>query len=363
MNDDNDVVDYFEPDPPLQKKSDVLKLIKKSRIDLDFNHDEDSNTCLSVGDIPFGSLGNFTLIAGKAKSKKTFLVSLIAASACSRNDKELGFTTNFPKEKVEVIYIDTEQSVEHVKEVANRICRLTGQCSPPNLHVYCLRPFSPHTRRLIISQLLLIHKNAGLIVIDGARDLVSSVNDEYEASKIAHGLLKISQYFNVHIITILHENKGNTTVRGHLGTELVNKAETVFRVKKKSNLNSVVSVTYSRKQPVPSFSFRINEDGLPQMEDYSYGDDKQMDQNEWVPDELTDEQLKKVLKVVSKLSNNESEYSYSNLLSYLKDAHEKVMFSIGDNRTKDLLKELLKRNLINKHGKERSPNAYYTLEY
>ena len=40
----------------------------------------------------------------------------------------------------------------------------------------------------------------------------------------------------IHIHTILHQNKGDENARGHIGTELNNKAETVLLVEKdKSN--------------------------------------------------------------------------------------------------------------------------------
>ena len=36
----------------------------------------------------------------------------------------------------------------------------------------------------------------------------------------------------IHIHTILHQNKGDENARGHIGTELNNKAETVLLVEK-----------------------------------------------------------------------------------------------------------------------------------
>ena len=39
----------------------------------------------------------------------------------------------------------------------------------------------------------------------------------------------------IHIHTILHQNKGDENARGHIGTELNNKAETVLLVEKDKN--------------------------------------------------------------------------------------------------------------------------------
>lgn len=365
MSNPDSVINHFIHEAPLKTKTEVLDLVRKSKINLEDQLDYSANMCLSVEEIVYGTLGNFTLLIGKAKSKKTFLASIIAAAACINGDSSLKFTGSFPDDKRDVIYIDTEQSEEHVQNIGIRISHLTNNRNHPNLHLYCLRPYSPETRRLLTSQIIELHPNAGLVVIDGARDLVRSVNDENEASIVANGLLKLSSMFNIHIVTVLHENKGNSNPRGHLGSELSNKAETVLSVKKQNNLVSSVNVLFSRKKPIPSFSFRINEEGLPELADHELYKKAQegSTNNEWAPNDLPEEKLKAVLKEVSKLSNNKSEYNYGVLVRYLQDASEKVIFSIGTNRTKELLKELLKRNLIKKHGKKRSPNTYYTLEH
>lgn len=74
---------------------------------------------IKIGDYYFGSLGNFSLILGKAKSKKTFLATLLATSVYK--DESNPFKAILPKDKNRVIYIDTEQSKEDVILLAKRI--------------------------------------------------------------------------------------------------------------------------------------------------------------------------------------------------------------------------------------------------
>ena len=48
--------------------------------------------------------------------------------------------------------------------------------------------------------------------------------------------MRWSSYYELHIHTVLHLNKGDDNTRGHIGSELNNKAETVLLVEKdKSN--------------------------------------------------------------------------------------------------------------------------------
>ncbi len=39
--------------------------------------------------------------------------------------------------------------------------------------------------------------------------------------------MKWTELHNIHICTVIHENYGSAKARGHIGTELANKAETV----------------------------------------------------------------------------------------------------------------------------------------
>ena len=67
---------------------------------------------------------------------------------------------------------------------------------------------------------------------------------------------------NCHICSVLHENKTSAKMRGHLGTELINKSETVLSVKK-INDTSEVKAEYCRNLDFETFYFCVK-DGLPE---------------------------------------------------------------------------------------------------
>lgn len=83
---------------------------------------------LKIGGVPIGTLGNFSASIGKAKSKKTFNVSAIVAAALSGKEV-LNYTTDFPKGKNRILYIDTEQSQNHCMIVMHRIMQMQS-CQP-----------------------------------------------------------------------------------------------------------------------------------------------------------------------------------------------------------------------------------------
>lgn len=52
--------------------------------------------------------------------------------------------------------------------------------------------------------------------------------------------MRWSSYYELHIHTVLHLNKGDDNTRGHIGTELNNKAETILQISK-NNENGKIS--------------------------------------------------------------------------------------------------------------------------
>ena len=65
----------------------------------------------------------------------------------------------------------------------------------------------------------------------------------------------------------LHQNKNDEHARGHIGTELNNKAETILQVEvdKEDKAISVVEAVHIRDRDFEPFAFRINEDVLPEL--------------------------------------------------------------------------------------------------
>ena len=109
---------------------------------------EQSPVVLMVDDAAIGTLGNFSASIGNAKSKKTFNVTTIAASAL-KNGTVLKYRSSFPEDKRTVLYIDTEQGRHHCQKVLKRILCLAGlpeDKNPDNLIMLALRKYAPPIR-------------------------------------------------------------------------------------------------------------------------------------------------------------------------------------------------------------------------
>ena len=194
---------------------------------------------LQAGEAIIGTLGNFSVSTGKAKAKKTFNVSAIVAAALI-NGKVLEYQASFPESKRTILYFDTEQSPYHCQLVMQRILRLAGlpiDREPEYLRFSHLRAIAdPNERREIIRYAIYNTPNVGLVVIDGIRDLMLDINNSTEATKLVGDLMQWTSEQKIHIQTVLHLNKGDDNARGHIGTELNNKAETVLQITKDNTL-------------------------------------------------------------------------------------------------------------------------------
>lgn len=303
-----------------------------------------------------GTLGNFSLIIGKAKSRKSFFIN-IAVSAVLNKDLLLNqFAGRLPDDKRKVLFFDTEQGKYHVQLALKRICAQINESIPKDLFVYHLRSKTPAERLQLIEHAIYNTPNLGFVIIDGIKDLITSINDEEQATMIASKLLKWTEEKDIHILTVLHQNKGDNNARGHIGTELINKAETVLSVTKNEqdkDISIVEAQMCRNKEPEP-FAFEINEDGVPVIvENFELRTETK--KSKFDVSELPEIEIYQLVKNVFAKGDK---FGYSELVRQMKLAFKKQFDkSIGDNRIKDLITVCKNQNWIIQE-KEKAP---YTL--
>lgn len=215
--------------------------------------------------IPIFTKGNFSLFKGQAKSRKTFGLSMIAASLGYNTKIYNKFLPNMAGQTT--LFIDTEQSDYHVYRFVSSVVNVSlfdGQHQ--NFRAIALRKYETSMRLKIVEFLIYNVSNLGYVIIDGIRDLITDINSQDEAKMISDKLLKWTKEKNIHISCVLHENKEGGKARGHIGTELVNKAETVIRFEKNVQYKrqSIMSPEDTRGEEFEPIYFEIdqNEHGL-----------------------------------------------------------------------------------------------------
>ena len=325
---------------------------------------EHSPVVLMVDDTVIGTLGNFSASIGKAKSKKTFNVSAIVASALN-NSTVLHYRSTFPENKRKILYIDTEQGRYHCQQVLKRILRLADlpeYKNPDNLIMLALRKFSPKLRLAIVEQAIGTIPGLGLVIIDGIRDFLYDINSPGESTDIISKFMQWTDDRQIHIHTVLHQNKNDEHARGHIGTELNNKAETIMQIEvdKEDKTISVIEAVHIRDREFEPFAFRINEEALPELvEPYLYKEKKigRPTKEPFDPYKEISESVHRAALDAAFANGNIS--SYDEYLERLKEGYRLQNVKLGHNKAVKVATFLGNKRMVIKEGKEYMVNPEY----
>ena len=309
---------------------------------------------LFVGDCTIATFGNFSASTGKAKSKKTFNISAMVAAAVT-NSTVLNYRACLPEGKRNILYFDTEQSKFHCHSVLERIYKLSGLSlkeDDPRLMFWGLREYTPKLRIAVIDYALRKYDEVGLVIIDGLRDLMYDINNGKEATDVMTVLMAWTSVYELHIHTVLHLNKNDNNPRGHIGTELENKAETVLIISKNTMNNSVSEVKpmHMRDKEFTTFAFHIDDNKLPVL-------DSSMSVTVVKPREKSLVSLDNEVhqEILGKVFEEHTPTKYNELVDVVAQAYEAAGYKRGMNGVKSLLKLLTSKGII---VKEENGHAY-----
>ena len=224
--------------------------------------------------LAIGTYGNFSFIQAPPKSKKTFFISLLSAVYMKGQIDTFGGDIRGYRNNKHLIHFDTEQGAFHCQMVFKRPLDMTD-VDTDKYHTYGLRQLDFKERILLIEHVLykkLEGKNIGLVIIDGVADLCSDVNNIEESNAVVQKLMKWTKELNCHIITVIHSNFGSDKPTGHLGSFLEKKTETQIQLELNTVNKDLVTVSCkrSRNASFETFSFKVNNFGLPQVEGALY---------------------------------------------------------------------------------------------
>ncbi|MEO9146192.1 MAG: hypothetical protein ABI237_11620 [Ginsengibacter sp.] len=305
--------------------------------------------------------GNFSIITGAAKSRKSFLISLFMAAAISGRLQDLFLCEG---SGINIIF-DTEQAKYKVQQIAKRICNLSEKSTPENLLVYSLRTLEPSQRIDLIDHVLATIRNINFVAIDGIIDLeIDPILQAEQAQKIVMKLMQWSEIYNIHITCVLHYNKTVQTLLGHLGSFSHRKADAVIEVaKSKDDVNvSIVRAIDCREKEFEPFAFSVDPHGMPYILN-NYTIEKQKAKQEpkekkpvFLPANVDEILHKEILNAAFKV---QKEQNFSECWGNIKDAVEKVACeSIGDSKAKDFLRYYISESEIIKVDRPKKYAVY-----
>ena len=279
----------------------LIAKLKKDRITAD-KELPPMEFLLKLFDVPCCPRGELVAFTGKAKSGKTFVMSMMMAAATAAEALAFHRTTFEP---LQVLWIDTEQSDQSTQDILrNRLIPMVvssppklggvrgglnertdslvqttppagtppdsgGESFPEGLYdIFNVRTESWQERMpLLLAAIDLCHPD--LVILDGVRDLVDDINNGQLAHDVTERLMRVAQQARCCIVCVIHQNKAaeDRTLRGSIGTELTNKAFEVYECEKMMPSRTfVLTQKLTRKYDIAdSLYFTVDDRGLPQQ--------------------------------------------------------------------------------------------------
>ena len=218
--------------------------------------------------IALGTYGNLSVVTAPPKTMKTFFISLLASVYLSGSNI-YGGNLKGHKGNGHLLHIDTEQGLWHCQKVFKRPLTMDKSINTNNYHTFGLRSID-HKMRIDFIDYYLENKidKPSLIIIDGIADLCSDANAIVESNALVQKLMEWSAKYKCHIINVIHQNYGSQKLgTGHLGSFLEKKAETVIALEANTVNKDWVTVKCGRSRgySFDTFSFEVNDVGLPQV--------------------------------------------------------------------------------------------------
>ncbi len=192
-----------------------------------------------------------TLIQGKTGVHKSRLAGVLASLFINLNaDTEyLGMKRNSNK-KFGIVYFDTERSITEVFPQSIKDIISNAGLNTPNYdnvlkHVSLVNVSREERTEIIklkLEELNTSEEICWVIILDVITDCVSDFNNAEASMKLIDTINELINNCNMTFICLIHENPTSIKARGHLGTELLNKASTCLQISKQDKMEHVLRI-------------------------------------------------------------------------------------------------------------------------
>lgn len=169
-------------------------------------------------------------------------------------------------ESYKLVYVDTERNISDQFPFAlQRIKDRAGipRDAHPASFAYTSLIHIPREQRFTALREYLVHLRQDftghmLVILDVVPDCVQNFNDVEASNELIDLLNEVVNEQNVTFLVVIHENPGGMKARGHLGTELGNKASTILQIgflKNESAPRRILELNYlKRRYGSPDFT-------------------------------------------------------------------------------------------------------------
>lgn len=255
--------------PPEPTPEEQYQALQEYRFSLG-NPVEKPEAVISIEGHILATAGNIFTLVGQAKTGKSGVLSaIIAGTLALKGDTGidlLGFTVKRNIEGKAVIHIDGEQSIyDYHRGVEKAFQRASRTTQPDWFHSYSFLLFDVPQRiaklKLLCNELSKSHGGIYMIILDGGAEFVEDTNDQKESNQVVRLFHSLAVEHSCPLVNVLHFNPGSEKGRGHFGSQLERKSETVISVTKTDDEISTVEGKLLRHcGKIPNLQFIYDEE-------------------------------------------------------------------------------------------------------
>ena len=223
----------------------------------------DMKHLLNINGVNCFPRGDLVAISGKEKCGKTTDCRIIVSALMK--GEYMGVKAL--EKNVSVLWIDTEQACQTSRAVCRGIEMMCGfEPSDARFVYFALREYPDRQEMTEAMRMLFNEYCPDIAIVDGIRDFIPDFNDVVESAEIVLECMRLSSGVSAEqarkkglterppccVCCILHQNKpkDDNNMRGHLGTELSNKAGEVWEATQDDDHVFSFAQTRSRTRPV-----------------------------------------------------------------------------------------------------------------
>ena len=240
----------------------VVERLEKCFIDRDTQLIEQKHL-LEINGVKCFPRGDLIALSGKEKCGKTTACRIIATALLKGEYDGMRAL----EENLRILWIDTEQARISTRTVSRGIDMMCGfRPTADQIRFLNLREWGDKASMRIVLQVMFDSFRPDFVILDGIRDFIDDFNDVRESADIVLEVMRLSSGVSAEeakekklherlpcsIACILHQNKpkDDNNMRGHLGTELANKAGEVWESTRSEGGLFEFTQTRSRTRPL-----------------------------------------------------------------------------------------------------------------
>lgn len=177
--------------------------------------------------------GNILAIVSRAGTGKSALCEAQIAYLLNPNCDSLGFEIELKAPRNKVLYIDTERTIQDTWNAWARTYRRAGMKEPEidkRIIFANFKAVSIPERMAYVNAILQNNPEIGLIFFDGIGDFIRDTNSIQESGAVNDWINTFNPFISM--VFTLHTNPTDNKPRGHIGSEIMRRAESVFLVRK-----------------------------------------------------------------------------------------------------------------------------------